>query len=222
MVVLFVVLTIVLFLTVDYFVQRRKKIGLAAEPQSRNLTLSKIFRMLPSGVFLQPSFTWSKILDSGNLILGIHPVLLGLIGEPDEIELLQNGEQIKKGEPLLKIHKGEKTLQVKAPVDATITGLNQQVLGDSTWENISRNWLYSLKPVDVASEVHGWMIAEKSQKWVNEKYHQIKSFFMNNVPQSQLGVTMADGGDLPVGILSQFDRSTWEKFESEFISESIK
>ncbi len=218
MVVLFMVLTIILFVTVDYFIQRKKKIGLAAQPQLNKLSLSKIFHMLPTGVFLQPSFTWSKILDSGNLIVGIHPVLMGLIGEPDEIQMLHQSEEVRKGDTLLKLRKGNKVLNVKSPVDGKISGLNEQILDDATWENISQNWLYSLKPQNVASEIPSWFIAEKSQNWVNEKYQQIKAFFMNTMPQTEMGITMADGGDIPVGILSQFDEKTWQKFEKEFIA----
>ncbi len=220
MVALFVVLTIIAFVTVDFFIQRKKKIGLAAQPQIGKMSLSKILNLLPSGVFLQPSFTWSKILDSGHLMLGIHPVLLGLIGEPDEVVLLKQGEEVKKGEPILSVRKGEKSLQVKAPVDGIITGLNNQVLEDSTWENISQSWLYSIKPVNVAAEVPSWFLAEQAQKWVNEKYQQIKSFFMKTLPETRMGLTMADGGDIPVGILSQFDEKVWTDFEREFIDQN--
>ncbi len=218
MVVLFVVLTIILFITADYIIQRRKKIGLASQPELKTLSLSRVFHILPAGVFLQPSFTWSKILDSGNLIMGIHPILMGLIGEPDEIEILHEGESVEKGDVLLKLRKGNKQLRVKSPVKGIVTALNGTVVNDANWENISQNWLYMIKPENVAQEVPNWLIADNSRTWINEKYQQIKGFFMNNLPQTQLGMTMADGGDLPVGILSQFDEKTWESFEKEFIS----
>ncbi len=217
MVALFVVLTIIVFASVDYFIQRKKKIGLAAEQAPSRISLSRLIGMLPPGIFMQPTFTWSKILDSGNLILGINPVLMGIIGEPDEIEMLPDGEKVEKGQPLLKIRKGNKILQIKSPVSGTVTGINHQVLEDATWENISQSWLYSLQPQEVAAEIPSWLIAEKARNWLNSKYQEMKHFFMNSLPQEQMGITMADGGDLPVGILSEFDENTWKKFEKEFI-----
>ena len=38
------------------------------------------------------------------------------------------------------------------------------------------------------------------------------------MPKNQIGITMADGGDIPVGILSQFDEKVWGTFEKQFIS----
>jgi glycine cleavage system H lipoate-binding protein len=217
MVVLFVVLTIILFISIDYVIQRRKKVGLASQPIPGTVSLSKLLSLVPNGVFVQPSFTWSKMLDSGNLLLGIHPILMGLVGDPDEIELLHQGEDVKKGQPILRIHKNNKELAVASPVEGTVTGLNSQIVEDATMENLSQNWIYSLRPVNVSSEVPKWFVAEKAKSWINERYNQIGKFFRDALPTSDLGITMADGGDLPFGILSQFDESTWEKFEKQFI-----
>jgi hypothetical protein len=32
-----------------------------------------------------------------------------------------------------------------------------------------------------------------------------------------MGLTMADGGDIPVGILDQFDEKVWKDFETMFL-----
>ncbi len=218
MVVLFVVITIILFLTIDYVIQRKKKVGLASQPHPGNIALSRVFSLLPSGVFLQPSYTWSKILDSGNLLVGIHPIIMGLIGNPDEIELLHPGERVKKGTTILKIHKGEKIIRVSAPLDGAITSLNNQVVEDSTMENLGQNWIYSIKPDNVSAEISQWMIAEKARDWITNRYSQMKKFFQENLSQNELGITMADGGDLPVGILGQFDNKIWQKFERKFLN----
>ncbi len=220
MVALLVVLAIIFFITIDYFIQRKEKIGLASQPQSTKLPLSKIFYTLPEGLFLQSSFTWSKILDSGNLILGIHPILLGLIGEPDALEMLEQGEKISKGQTIFKIHKGVNVLSVRSPLNGTITAINKPSSEEIKWNSINQMWLYSIKPVNVAVEIPHWFISENSRLWLNEQYTRIKNFFTNIIPQTEIGITMADGGDLPVGILSQFDEKTWQNFESEFIAPS--
>jgi glycine cleavage system H lipoate-binding protein len=217
MVVIFVILTIALFVTVDYFIQKRKNIGYASEPKSISLPLSQVLQMIPKGVFLQPSFTWSKIQENGNLAIGLNPMLLGIVGEPDDITLISNSQQVKKGDPLFQIRKGEKKLAIKSPVDGIIMNLNSQVLQNPSWESVSQNWLYTIKPENVAQEIPLWYIAENAKNWVNEKYKQVKEFFMESLPQTQLGVTMADGGDLPTGILAHFDQGVWDKFQNQVI-----
>ena len=43
---------------------------------------------------------------------------------------------------------------------------------------------------------------------------------MKTLPETRMGLTMADGGDIPVGILSQFDEKVWTDFEREFIDQN--
>lgn len=217
MVVVFVLLTIISFVAVDYVIQRKRNIGLAAKPKSAHFTLGQVLSLIPGGVFLQPSFTWSRIQENGNLQVGVNPILLGLIGEPDEIILLPDGQSVKKGETLLTLRKGAQKLSVKSPFEGVVTRLNQAVLRDSSWRNVSQNWLYTVTPVNIAAEINHWFIAEKAQVWLNEKFDQIKHFLMQATSGSEVGLTMADGGDIPAGILTQFDSAVWQKFETEFI-----
>jgi len=198
---------------------QKNKIGVAAKTQANTLPLSKIFHKIPAGAFLQPTFTWSKIWDSGNLVLGIHPVLVGITGEVDEIELLHKGEEILKGDSFIKLHKNDKVLSVKSPIKGTITSVYKTIFDNPTWENLSQNWIYCIKPVDIDAEVKKWFIAERAKVWINEKYAQVKKFFINVAPQTEIGITMADGGDIPFGILSQFDKKIWQEFERKIMSE---
>ncbi len=217
MVVVFVILTIALFVTVDYFIQKRKNIGFASVAKPVSRPLSQVLQMIPNGAFLQPSFTWSRIQDNGNLSIGLNPMLLGIVGELDDITLVSHHQRVKKGDPLFQIRKGEKKLAIKSPVDGIVMNLNSQVLQNPNWETVSQNWLYTIKPENVAQEIPLWYIAENAKNWVNEKYKQVKEFFMQSIPQTQLGVTMADGGDLPTGILSHFDQGVWDKFQNQVL-----
>jgi len=219
MVALLVIVTVVLFISIDYFVQKKNKIGIAAKTQPVSISLPKIFNMLPPGVFLQPTLTWSKILDNGNLVLGIHPVLVGITGKLDEIELLHKGEEILKGDHFIKLHKSDKVLSVKSPIKGTITSINHATIYNPSLENLSQNWIYCIKPVDITKEVKKWFIAGRARVWMSEKYAQVKKFFIRVAPQTEIGITMADGGDIPFGILSQFDKKIWGEFDQEIMSE---
>ena len=214
-VILLVLFTIIVGITVEHFLRRRKDSDVAAQQGVNSLSMSKIMNLLPAGVFLQPSFTWSKILDSGHVLIGVHPVLMGLIGDPDAIKTLPESKKVKKGEPLLEIHKDSKILRVKAPVAGTITAINQN-FEETSWDNLGGTWLYTLKPEKISSEISNWLIADKSSEWLQGKFQLMTNFFMQSLPQKKLGLTMTDGGELPVGVLSQFDKKTWQDFEKKF------
>lgn len=215
---LLVVLMVIAVLAVEFLIQRRKRLALVARENVAALRINRITNLIPRGVFLQPSLTWSKILTSGNLMVGLNPVLLGLVGKPDKIDLVANGQNVRKGDTLFTIHKDAKMLRVKSPVNGVVTGLNAQASVDNSWENLSQNWLYTINPENISDEVSGWLVAEKASAWLQEKHQQLKNFFAQLMPQAEMGLTMADGGDLPVGILSHFDAADWQKFEENFIA----
>ncbi|MEJ2535469.1 MAG: hypothetical protein P8048_00150 [Calditrichia bacterium] len=218
MVFLLVVLSVVLFITIDYLIQRRRKRATVEQAEPENLYISKTMPGILNGVFLQPGFTWSKILDNGNLLLGIQPMLLGLVGNPDEIETVPEGQKIGKGGSLLKVRKGSKLLDLKSPVHGSIVAINPEFQEISGWDKLSQNWIYAIKPEKVSSEIPGWIIADKTKNWINTRYEEVKSFFMKNLPRTELGSTMADGGDLPIGIMSKFDEKFWKEFEHSFLN----
>jgi glycine cleavage system H lipoate-binding protein len=214
-VLLFVLFTILVGITVEYLLRRRRESDTGLSEAKKSLSLSKIMNMLPGGVFLQPTFTWSKILDSGHILIGIHPVLLGLVGEPDGLDILPESKKIKIGESLLKIQKDSKMLQIKAPVAGEITAVNQN-FKETPLEKLGATWLYTMKPEKISQEVNNWFIAEKSSEWLREKFQLMTDFFMQSLSKEKLGLTMTDGGEIPIGVLSQFDQKIWHDFEKKF------
>lgn len=216
-VLLFVLLTIIACLTIEHFMRRKAQNEIISESLSQGLSISKISQLLPAGIFLQPSFTWSKMQDNGNLMMGIHPVLMALIGKADRIDTLQEGEKVQKGDIFLKIHVASKILHMKTPIAGSIMAVNPD-FSETTWEKLGRTWLYQLEPEEISSEISSWLVAEKSKEWLVKKFQQMTNFFIQSLSQKEMGLTMTDGGELPVGVLSKFEKETWKEFESKFLN----
>ncbi len=219
MVVIFVALTIVALLALDYFIiqprQQRKESEIAI---GELVPLSQTLRDLPAGVFLQPTFTWTKMKESGGLVLGLHPLILGLVGPPYEIELLKDKEYVKKGDPLFRINKNGRYMTIKSPVEGEIRAFNQALLGETTWEELNESWLYRIAPKNVAAEVPTWHLADEGREWARNQYQKIKSYLYEALAPTEAGVTLADGGDVPVGVLSELNDTSWEDFQKKFLS----
>jgi glycine cleavage system H lipoate-binding protein len=224
MVAILVVLTIVALVALDYFVLRKKRRAAATEeivlPGLQ--PLSEAIDRLPTGVFLQPTYTWSRIREDGQLMLGVHPLLLGLVGAPYQLELLTSGERVDKGAPLIRIKRGGRGLTVRSPVAGRITAVNHVLCGETEWRGMNGDdgcWLYRIEPENVASEIAGWMIADRAVQWTRTQYARLREYLSGVVGTTELGVTMADGGEIPVGILANLDEAGWEAFQDTFLSE---
>ena len=97
------VLTVVGALTLHYFFVERPRVAevRATQPVPNAITLTEAMEELPRGVFLQPTFTWTRIRKNEELFLGVHPLLMSLVGSSHKLELQADESRLKKGDPLL-------------------------------------------------------------------------------------------------------------------------
>lgn len=221
MVAVLVVLTIVALLAADYFLlrPRRHEEEFEGIPLPGLEPLSAAATHLPAGVFLQPTFTWSRIQPDGHLLMGIHPLLFGLVGAPYQIELLPSGERVEKGAPLARIKKGNRTLTVRAPVAGRIAEVNRAITGETDWEGPGGGWLYRLAIEHAVAEVPTWMMAGEAREWTRQQYHRLREHLMTLAVGPEMVRTMADGGEVPAGILATLDEAAWTEFEHTFLGQ---
>jgi glycine cleavage system H lipoate-binding protein len=219
MVALLVALTIVALIAADYFLLRpRRAANLNEEdiPLPGLEPLSAAVTRLPAGVFLQPTFTWSRIRPDGDILVGVHPLLFGLVGAPYDVERLPGGERVEKGAPLIRIRKGDRRLTVRSPIAGRIAEVNQAVAGETDWarlEDDGGSWLYRIVPERVAGEVPTWFIGESAAEWTRHQYRRLREQLTALASAPGLAATMADGGEIPAGILNRLDDADWTAFE---------
>ena len=222
MVALMVALTILGFLALDYFVlrHRRQADGAADAALPGLVPVSRAIDTMPAGVFLQPTYTWSRVRKDGDLAVGVHPLLLGLVGTPFHFELLKNGEQVEKGAPFIRIEKNGRRLTVRSPVAGVISAVNEAPSGNTVWNGLDGrhgSWLYRIAPEHVAQEVPTWLIADQARDWTRRQYQMVKDHLLAAAGGGEVGVTMTDGGDLPIGILGSLDAAVWDAFQNRFL-----
>lgn len=220
MVVVLVVLTFTVFIALDYFVLRKWH-ALATDTSPMAAGLSPLWaaqERVPVGVFLQPTFTWSRAAASGSVLLGVHPMLLELVGAPFALEFRDPGEQVAKGDPLVRVTRGDRHLTVRSPVAGRLMQVNREAKGGTRWAGNGDTWLYRLQPERIADEVPSWFSGDRAALWTRHQYEQLRSYLHDAVTGGHLGAVMADGGDLPAGILGDMDARVWAGLEDRFLA----
>ncbi len=219
-----VVLTFVVFIALDYFVFSKQPAEAAstavASPAARQ-PLPAVAQGMPGGIFLQPTFTWSRFGSSGEVYLGVHPMLVGMVGEACEYELRSAGEMVEKGEPLLRLVQGGRHLTVRSPIAGKVEHVNRSSTGETRWRDLESNdggWLYRIRAERAAEEVPAWMVGERAADWTRRRYNELRAYLHDTLADGHLGFTMADGGDLPVGVLEDMDESVWTGLEDRFLT----
>jgi len=223
MVALLVIVSIVALIALDYFVLRKGRMAREAVEKIEMpglQPLSEAFRRLPAGVFLQPTYTWSRIREDGEVFVGLHPILFGLIGAPYDLQLLGEGRDVEKGAPLVRLGSGGRHLTVKAPFAGVITAVNHRVSGETDWSGLGGTdgaWLYRVRPVRVGDEVPTWLIGDGAVEWTRAQYARLRNRLAGVAMAHSLGVVMPDGGEIPAGILGELDEQAWRAVQVEFL-----
>ncbi len=219
---LFVIAALTLIVAYHFLVERprqRRQLTRALADSALGPPAALLER-LPRGVFLQPTFTWSEIDTNGELKIGVHPLLLGLIGKPYEVEVLAR-ETVRKGAPLIRITQGDRALMLRSPVSGEVGEVRERHPIPATDELASAGgdaWVCRIKAPEFAAEVRSWMIAEAAIEWTRRQYARIRDHLLAVSATAELGVMAADGGEIPVGILSRLDESEWRKLEEAVLS----
>jgi len=223
MVVMLVLLTFAVFIALDYFVLSKRHAmapaALAAAPGRGPLPATR--QQIPAGIFLHPTFTWSRFGRTGEVYLGVHPMLLGLVGTPYDLELRAAGEHVAKGESLLRVARGGHHLDIRSPIAGRVEHVNRNMTGETLWRDLEENdggWLYRLEPESVADEIRTWITGEPATEWTRRQYDRLRTYLQNAASDGHLGTVMADGGELPLGVLADMDESVWTGLEDQFLA----
>lgn len=214
--------TILIVLTAHYvFIGRpRQREARADDHRPQPVALWRAMGRLPTGIFLQPTYTWSRIDPSGQLDIGLHPMLLGLVGPRAQLELLSDGTRVGKGATLAWLRVADRTLTIRSPVSGTIRVANHSPTGEPSWSAAvgeDGSWLYRMEPEALGDEVPSWMIGDRAAEWTRQTYGQIRGHLLAAGFRHEPSPLLADGGDVPVGILADLDEAEWEAFQDLFL-----
>jgi glycine cleavage system H protein len=221
MTVLFVVATIVVFLTIDYFVRKaraRREVQTVTAIQ-RAVRPSNPVR-IPEGIFFARSHTWLNIIPSGKVYMGVDDFVSRLLEKPQITFLNKVGDKIRKGDPIMLLKEDGRELTIHAPVEGEILAVNEPLLSKPEMMKdllFSDGWAYLFKPKR-PSELKDMLLGEETRQWISEEFRRLRDVFAGISKQGELvPALLQDGGPPVAGVMKQMPESVWNKFEREFL-----
>ena len=218
----FFISLIVAALAIHYlFVERPRRKKLLVTPAlPEPLPLRDALNGLPDGGYLQPGFTWTQILDNGEVLVGIHPMLVSLVGSPYSLRVIPEGWQVAKGSPVVRIRQEGRELRIGSPVSGRIVEVNPNACMEKGWIRSSAGdscWIYRMEAQNLFQEMPLWLDGDEARGWILERYGKIRDHVMEGATDEEVGLALADGGEMPVGILGQLPDDAWERFQDAFL-----
>jgi glycine cleavage system H protein len=205
-----------LFLTIDYFVQR------ARAAKEREMLQPKLWATaeLPFGVTLAQNHTWAKPDEDGNLIIGLDELLARVVGPIEEIILPTVDAIVSPAKPSITLRQGERNLGLGLPVNGSVIEVNGRVRARpaiASHDPYGSGWLVKIHPTDGGSNGYLTFHGGKAREWLRRQNELVKEFFMPRMPSAQFA-TMQDGGLVADGLLQLFDADVWSDFQQAFVT----
>lgn len=216
---LFLTLIVAALLLHFFLVERpRRKRSLVDPSLPEPLPLEEALGALPEGALFQPTtFTWVRILPDRHILLGLHPLLVSLVGSPYRLDVIPEGWHLAKGKPLLRIKQGRRLLQIFSPVTGRIAEVNPNACMEKGWttpRDGEECWVYRVEPENLLWEVPSWLEREEAKAWIRNRCLDLRGFLAG----SEAPGVGNDSGDLPVGVLAGLDKDAWNRFQDRFLT----
>lgn len=230
MVAILVLLTIITCLTIDYFAERAKlrsvawaglpapDARLAAQPISVRTPID--LTQVPAGAFIGPGHAWMQIEPTGDARVGVDRLPIVLLGGIDEIEAAPPGTEIHQGDRLARLRQGEHSIEVKSPVDGTITAVNSELKpAVLEAEPFADGWLVKLAPRELGPALRRLFVADEARQFLRNELANLRDYLAGLSLAGHPSVAMAtlpDGG-LPVeGLAKRMSDEEWRELVERF------
>lgn len=206
MVAIFVVLTILVCVSIDAIIQKRK----AHQLEDRAL------KFIPNQARVHQGHAWAAFADSDQIRIGIDGFLTQLFGPIDHAVLHPVGSTIRQGDPMLTLQKGNRTLHVRAP----LSGIVRKTNSDFDTGNMGEaSWTYAINPTRLVSEWPALKAGEVAREWLETEWKRLATWLTNG-HTFRTEMAMQDGGLPAPDLLQHLSDEEWLDFQREFLDAS--
>lgn len=221
MTVLFVVATILVFLTIDFFVRKtRERRETLTSPAMQRATAQTNPVRIPEGIFFARSHTWLNIFPSGKVYLGVDDFITRLLEKPQITLLSKSGDRVRKGDPIMLLKEDGRELIIHAPVEGQILSVNDELPARPELMKtllFTDGWAYMFKPKR-PSELKDMLLGEETKQWISEEFRRLRDVFAGVSQHGEMvPALLQDGGPPVAGVMKQMPESVWNRFEREFL-----
>ncbi len=215
MTVLFVLATLILFLTLDHFVQRSRTKKASLQVTERLAALGQAFQPVPEGVRLRGNHTWVKDESQGTVTVGLDEFLAKFLGAVESISLPRAGDQLTSDVRGIRLEEGEKIIRLASPAAGKVVSVNHEVLRSpalAAMDPYNRGWLIKIQ----AEKTQDGMLGAHAMQWLRQQAEAAREFFSEREGHGAYAFAQ-DGGEPVAGVLQQYDAAAWRAFQEQFL-----
>jgi glycine cleavage system H lipoate-binding protein len=220
MTVILVLATFVMFIVLDYALNRNKAIAVVPAQPVRTAAPATIVGdhvngfLTPANVAYHPGHSW-LVRERKNLVrVGADEFAAALAGHIEQVELPKPGQWIRQGQKVLGfVRNGEKTEMV-SPTEGEVTEVNADVVSNPALlrqDPYGKGWLMAVHVPDEENTSRNLVPKGLVQTWMRESVERLYSR-----QPALAGAVAADGGSGVEDLLAEVPGANWPEITAEF------
>ncbi len=223
MTVLLVLGTFLVFIVLDYAMNRRKAmVTVPVEPHSA--ALAGAFAgpggdyvngfHVPDNLSYHAGHSW-LVRERKNVVrVGADEFAAALAGNLEKVELPKPGQWIRQGQKVLSFYRNGVKTEMVSPTEGEVMEVNAEVLGNPAklrQDPYGKGWLLAVHVPDEEATTRNLIPKGLVREWMRESVERLYS-----MQPSMAGAVAADGGRPTDDLLAAFPETNWQSVTAEF------
>ena len=175
----------------------------------------------PMDLFVDSAHSWIRIMADGTLRIGLDAFLSEALGRVDGVDLPNPGTRVARGDTLLTLRIGKKTVAIPSPVDGVISSQNVLALESPmavTSDPYGLGWLLTLRSEDQKQALQPLHVGRGALGFLRQEATRLADFFTMRAGQTSTAF-LGDGGLPQRGAVSTLDANGIAAFASTFLAQ---
>jgi glycine cleavage system H protein len=219
MTVILVLATFLMFIVLDYFLNRNKVVAtvpVTVRAQAPVHVGSEIVDgfLVPAGLSYHPGHTWLTRERKSVVRIGADEFAVALVGKVERVELPKPGQWVRQGQKVLSFFRdGEKTEMV-SPTEGEVMEVNAELVNNPALlrsDPYGKGWLMTIHVPDEESTTRNLVPKGLIRDWMQEAVERLYA-----TQPVLAGAVAADGGRPAADLLSNLPDANWKEVTEEF------
>jgi CheY-like chemotaxis protein len=132
---------------------------------------------VPGGAFVSGGHTWAQLEGGGQVWVGIDDFARKALKTVERLELPAVGTQVRRGELLFVVRRGEELARFRSPLSGAVTQVNLDLQRDPSLviqSPYDRGWVCVLRPADLATELPTLRIGKPVVAWYQAEIARLR------------------------------------------------